>query len=149
VPATTKAISSCEEDAVRCPATTHNSISKLAIPKKLEVRCGKDIQNLRLPALVTPGPGAKISADPVQASPMIDIRDVTGCPVGEMPEPGTVDSSSPQVARTCSLSQGERTLVALGGERAGAVVMACVECRWVSEVLQSSGEGSRLQRRCD
>lgn len=107
------------------------------------------IQNLRLPAPVTPGPGAKISADPVQASPMIDIRDVTGCPVGEMPEPGTADSSRPQVARTCSLSQGERTLVALGGVRAGGVVLACVEYRGVSEVFQSIFERSRLQRRYD
>jgi len=55
-----------------------------------------------------------------------------------MPEPGTADSSSPQVARTCSLSQGEKTPVALGGERAEGVRMAWEEYRRVIRLVQTT-----------
>lgn len=105
--------------------------------------------NLRDTTLAPTKPGAKMSADPVQASPMMKIRDLPARAVGEVPEPGTADSSRPQVARTCSLSQGERLEGFRGGEEVGVVVTACEEHSCVSSLLRITFWRSRFQVRND
>jgi len=68
-----------------------------------------------------------MSAEPVQASPMMELCDLPARAEGEMPEPGTTVNSHPQVALTCSLSQGERMEDAPGDESAGGVMVVCEE----------------------